>query len=474
MKREILWNEKDAAKATGGISTARFAATGISIDSRSVTKGDLFVALRGPNHDGHDFVSDAFRGGAVAALVDSQSYGISNDNSLLVVDDSLAGLEALAKAARQRSDARVVAVTGSVGKTGTKHALQSALSEVAMTHASPKSYNNKWGVSLSLARMPRNTCYGVFEVGMNRPGEITPLSHILQPHLAIITNVEAAHLEFFKNLDAIADAKAEVFDGLEGLGTAILNRDNAQYENLATAARKKGVYQVVDFGQDPKSWARIKDYALHSNYSSVSANVDGEDVTYRVGIAGRHWVYNSVAVLAAVKVVGADLHSAMDSLSGLSALKGRGNHHLVNTSAGVFEVIDDSYNANPASMRAAFETLGESQPGAGGLRIAVLGDMRELGLDSRKLHRDLVPALTSVGIDLVFCAGSHMLDLYDALPVNLRGHHAASAEKLLPAVLEGIRPGDVAMIKGSLVMQMGAIVEALINLDEPARALNGN
>ena len=474
MRRAALWTEREAAAATGGHASAPFAATGVSIDSRTIEPGDVFVALRGPHRDGHDHIAEAVKRGAAALLVDHEPGNAATDTPLVIVKDTLRGLEALGVAARARSRARVIAVTGSVGKTGTKDALKLVLSVRNEAHASAASYNNQWGVPLSLARMPRDARHAIFEIGMNHAGEIAPLVRLVRPHIAIITNVEAAHLEFFDSVEAIANAKAEIFEGVEPDGVAILNRDNLHYARLASAARAHGIGRVVGFGENSSAWVRLVGFALHADCSCVSASVGGVVVSYRIGVAGRHWVHNSLAVLAAVGVLDADLGAATRALVDLKAQKGRGQHHLVQTPEGAFEVIDDSYNANPASMRAAFEVLGAASPGAGGLRLAVLGDMRELGPESDRLHRDLVPALVAAKVDLVFSAGTHMAALHHALPANLRGHHADTAATLVPAVVEAVRPGDVVVIKGSLTTGMATIVEALLDLHEPARAVNGN
>ena len=474
MTRVVLWTEREAEVATGGQATAPFTATGVSIDSRTIEAGDLFVALRGSHRDGHAYIAEASKRGVAAVLVDHEPADATDDVPLLVVEDTLRGLEALGAAARARSRAQIIAVTGSVGKTGTKDALKLVLSARADAHASAASYNNQWGVPLSLARMPRAARHAIFEIGMNHAGEIAPLARMVRPHIAIITNVEAAHLEFFDSIEAIADAKAEIFQGVEPGGVAILNLDSPHYARLASAARASGVSRIVDVGQDRAAWVRLLGFSLHADCSCVSASVGSTAVSYRVGVAGRHWVHNSLAVLAVVGVLDADLGAATRALADLKASKGRGERHLVQTPEGAFEIIDDSYNANPASMRAAFEVLGAVSPGAGGLRFAVLGDMRELGPRSDRLHRELVPALVAAKVDLVFSAGPHMAALHQALPANLRGHHADTAAALVPAVLEAVRPGDVAMIKGSLTAGMAIIVEALLDLHEPARAVNGN
>ena len=474
MNRPLLWTDATAIAATGGRATAPFRATGVSIDSRTSEPGDLFVALRGPNRDGHGFVRDALERGAAGALVDHVPADADANAPCVVVTDTLSGLEALGAAARSRSSARVAAVTGSVGKTGTKDALRLALSAGSAVHASAASYNNQWGVPLSLARMPAQASHAVFEIGMNHPGEIGPLARMVRPHVAIITNVEPAHLEFFDSIEAIADAKAEIFDGLEPGGVAVLNRDSPYHARLVAAAHARGVERIVDFGEAPSAAVRLHGFALHADCSCVSVSVGGEMLAFRIGIPGRHWVRNGLAVVAALHVLDADLDVARQALADLRAHKGRGAHHLVQSREGTFEVIDDSYNANPASVRAAIEMLGAATPGAGGLRLAVLGDMRELGAQADSLHRELAPVLKAAKVDLVFTVGEHMAALDSALPSTLRGHHAGTAAELIPVVLEAVRPSDVVMIKGSLTVGMAAIVEALLDLHDPARVVNGN
>ncbi|HYM30556.1 MAG TPA: UDP-N-acetylmuramoylalanyl-D-glutamyl-2,6-diaminopimelate--D-alanyl-D-alanine ligase [Candidatus Cybelea sp.] len=474
MESFALWTSAEAAAATGGRNTADWVASGVSIDSRSIDYGELFVALHGPKFDGHDYVAAALAAGASAAMVDDVPGNVPKGAPLIVVADTLAALNALAAAARQRSGARIAAVTGSVGKTGTKEALKLVFEAQGATHASGGSFNNQWGVPLSLSRMPRDTAYGVFEIGMNHAGEITPLTRLVRPHVAIITTVEAVHLEFFDSIRAIADAKAEIFLGLEPGGTAILNRDNPCFAQLAERAHAAGVANIIGFGSHAEADARLANFALHASCSCISADICGQAITYKVGIPGRHWVMNSLAVLAAVHALGADLGLAGLSLAALSPPQGRGRRHHVEYRGGLFELIDDSYNASPVSMRAAFDTLASARPGPRGRRIAVLGDMLELGADAPRLHASLAADIEAAGVDLVFAAGANMRALYDALPPQRRGHHAASAAELIPAVLAGLRPGDVVLVKGSYGSRMGGVVEALLALAAPPpRAANG-
>jgi UDP-N-acetylmuramoyl-tripeptide--D-alanyl-D-alanine ligase len=465
-----LWTAADAALATKGQTSTSWLAYGVSIDSRTLKSGDLFVAVCGPDSDGHDYVADALAKGAAAAVVSGHPEAVSADAPLLRVDDTLAGLQALGMAARSRTSAHVIAITGSVGKTSTKEALRLALSSGGLVaHASEASFNNQWGVPLSLARMPADSAFGIFELGMNHPDELEPLSRMVRPHAAIITTVEPAHLAYFKNIAAIADAKAEVFSGLEPEGTAILNRDNSFFGQLADAAERHGARRVLGFGHDPAAWAHIVDATTFSTSSSVSAEIGGKAITYTIGAAGRHWVMNSLATLATVAAFGGDLDEAASTMSQMTALRGRGERHQVPLGAGTIEVIDESYNASPPSMRAAIDMLGGAQPGAGGRRIAVLGDMLELGPDSPRLHAQLARDIAYSRIDLVFTAGSNMARLSDALASGGRGPHCDKSTQLVTPLLDLLRPGDVVMVKGSLGSQMTLVVDALLEANDFSR-----
>jgi UDP-N-acetylmuramoyl-tripeptide--D-alanyl-D-alanine ligase len=478
-----LWRAAEAAAATGGAlqGDAGWAATGVSIDSRTIDAGDLFVALKGPQFDGHDYIRAALSKGAVAALAHRRPDGLAPDAPLLMVADTLRGLERLGIAARERSAAKRIGVTGSVGKTGTKEALKTVLASQAATFASVGSFNNQWGVPLTLARMPPDTVYGVFELGMNHAGELGPLSRLVRPQVAIITTIEPAHMEFFASIEAVADAKAEIFEGMDADGVAILNRDNSQFERLAAHARRQGLTRIVGFGRHAQAGARLLDCSLYATSSAVSASIEGERFDYCLGAPGLHWVMNSLAVLAAVKAVGADVGEAAAAFARVTPPKGRGARTTVALPAqrggGSVELIDESYNASPAAMRAALGVLARTSPKNGGRRIAVLGDMRELGPQGPALHAGLAPHLIEAKVDLVFTVGPLMANLDAALPSSLRAaHHEASAE-MIPVVLAALRPGDVVLVKGSLGTRMGPIVDAIKAMGEPAplpRAANGN
>jgi UDP-N-acetylmuramoyl-tripeptide--D-alanyl-D-alanine ligase len=444
-----LWSAAEAEAATGGTPSGDWQAAGVSIDSRTVEAGDLFIALAGPNFDGHDYVAAALQNGAAAALVSRKPTNLPDGAPLLIVADTQKGLEDLGRAARARSHAKIVAVTGSVGKTGTKEALKRAFERQGRAYASAGSLNNQWGVPLSLARMPRDAGYGVFELGMNHPGEIEALTLQVRPDIAIITNVEAAHLGFFPSIEAIADAKAEIFTGLDPQGAAILNRDNAQFERLAAAARIRGITRIIGFGMHQDAAVRLVDCHLHATASAVTALVMGEIIDYSISLPGRHWVMNSLAVLAAVKAANGDVGAAAGAMATLCALEGRGKRFPIAVPGGTVELIDDSYNANPASMRAAFAVLGAIEPNGGGRRIAVLGDMLELGAQSPRLHAELAAPLADAGIALVFTLGDAMRALDAALPADRRGGHAASIAELAAMLEKNLKAGDVVLAKGS-------------------------
>jgi UDP-N-acetylmuramoyl-tripeptide--D-alanyl-D-alanine ligase len=438
------------------------AVTGISIDSRTLTQGEAYFAIKGDVHDGHDFVEAALgRGASLAVVTKEQAGRFAADARLLVVDDVLAGLVDLARASRARFAGQVIAVTGSVGKTSTKEALRTVLAAQGETHVSAASFNNHWGVPLSLARCPQAAQFAVFEIGMNHPGEITPLVALARPHVAIITTVEPVHLEFFPNVEAIADAKAEIFAGVEPGGAAVLNRDNPQFARLKAAAKKAGIKRVVTFGADAKADARLLDVALHPDCSAVRARILGHDVAYKIGMPGRHMAMNSLAVLAAAEIAGADLALSALALSQLAPAAGRGVRHALALGGGTATLIDESYNANPASMAAALTVLGQAEVGARGRRIAVLGDMLELGAAGPDLHAGLAGPIAANGVDAVFCCGPLMCHLWDALPSAKKGGYAVNAAELEPQVTAAIGAGDAVMVKGSAGSRMKTIVTAL-------------
>ncbi|HZP08300.1 UDP-N-acetylmuramoylalanyl-D-glutamyl-2,6-diaminopimelate--D-alanyl-D-alanine ligase [Methyloceanibacter sp.] len=459
---EPLWTVGEIVKATGGscLGDAVRPVTGVSIDTRSLAPEEGFVAIRGPNRDGHSFVEGALKGGAACAIVD-RSFPAGDEERLVRVGDTLEALNALGRAARARvQGTKVIAVTGSVGKTGTKEALRLALAPSGTVHASVKSFNNHWGVPLSLANMPKDVRFGVFEIGMNHAGEIDALTRIVRPHIAIITTVAPVHLGFFRSVEDIADAKAEIFHGLEPHGIAIINRDSPHYERLKRHAEHHGA-SVVSFGEAEGADARLLAAELKPDASEVKVDILGETLSYRLGAPGLHLVHNSLAVLAAVKLAGANLGAAARAYADLRAQAGRGDRIVFPTKEGNIVLIDESYNANPASMRAAIATLGLTPRSEFKRRVAVLGDMLELGTQGPKLHRELAEVVDGAGVDVVFACGELMGSLYQALPASRRGAYAKTAEELAPLLTAGVGPGDAIMVKGSLGSRMGPLVEAL-------------
>jgi UDP-N-acetylmuramoyl-tripeptide--D-alanyl-D-alanine ligase len=459
-----LWTSTAMAQAMRASISGALpeAVTGLSIDSRTIAPGEAYFAIKGDVHDGHDFVAAALKAGAALAVVAAaQRDKFPADAPLLVVDDVLAGLVDLARAARARLTGQVIAVTGSVGKTSTKEALRRVLGEQGETHASAASFNNHWGVPLSLARCPATVQFAIFEIGMNHPGEIVPLVKMVRPHVAIITTVEPVHLEFFSGIEAIADAKAEIFEGVEPGGAVVLNRDNPQFARLQRRAAQLGISRIVSFGSDEKSDLRLLDVAQHSACSAVGANIFGQEVAYKLGMPGRHMAMNSLAVLAAATLAGADLALAALSLSQIVPAAGRGARRTLEVANGEATLIDESYNANPASMAAALNVLGQAAVGPRGRRIAVLGDMLELGPTSPELHRKLNEAVKANRVDLVYCCGPLMHNLWDALSTGKRGGYAESSAALEAQVIAAIHVGDTIMVKGSLGSKMKTIVNAL-------------
>jgi UDP-N-acetylmuramoyl-tripeptide--D-alanyl-D-alanine ligase len=471
------------------------AITGFSIDTRTIEPGNVFVALK-DQRDGHDFVTTAFKAGAAAAIVNETYERKSGDGALIkcilepvfslsedgqriaIYLDTQEALETIGKRSRRRLDAsaRVIAVTGSAGKTGTKEMLRACLSAVApgKVHASEKSYNNHWGVPLTLARMPRETQYGVFEIGMNHADEIWPLSDMVRPHAAIVTTVEAVHLEHFGSVEAIADAKAEIFEGLVSGGSAIIKRDNPHFERLRAKAQAQSA-KVISFGLDDRADVYAEKLNLGENGSDISARIGERRVSYRIAIPGRHIAENSLAVVAALDAVGAPLEQALAALATLPPPPGRGARITLivpGVPAGEILLIDESYNANPASMRAALATLDAVSRAKFGRRIAVLGDMLELGPDAPNLHRDLFEAVDGAGIDQLFACGPHMKGLYDAAPAAMKGGYAETASAIAPLVMAQLRAGDAVIVKGSNGTRLGPLVDAIkarFGSDTPVR-----
>ncbi|MGU3540428.1 UDP-N-acetylmuramoylalanyl-D-glutamyl-2,6-diaminopimelate--D-alanyl-D-alanine ligase [Methylobacterium sp. A54F] len=468
-----LWTPDALASATGGTWSGLPRAGlpgpigGASIDTRTLARGDLFFAIRGEARDGHDFVADALARGAGAAVVaEDRAADLAAAGPVLAVpggcaDPVLAAMTRIGAAARARTRAAIVAVTGSVGKTGTKEALRHVLSAQGATHASAASYNNHWGVPLTLARMPEATRFGVFEIGMNHGAEILPLTAQVRPDVALITTVEPVHIEHFRSLSAIADAKGEIFSGLGPGGVAVINRDNPNFPRLLAHAQASRAGRVITFGEHPEADVRASRIVMRPDLSVVDARVMGIPVTYQLGTPGRHVAMNSLGVMAVVHALGADLARAALSLAALKPPVGRGERTALQIRDGEAFLVDESYNANPASVRAALATLAGIETGPRGRRIAVLGDMLELGEAAERHHRELAGAVEAAGVDLLFTAGPLMRGLFEAVPVRNRGLAAQTSADLVEAVAGCLRPGDAVMVKGSNSIRMGRIVEAL-------------
>lgn len=462
MTGKPLWPAADFARATGGQVSGELAdVTGISIDTRTLDAGDAFFAIRGDRLDGHDYALAALKKGASCVVVEAGRAGEFADAGCVIgVGNVLQALEAVGKAARARSDAAIIGITGSVGKTGSKEALKLVLSPSGETYASAASHNNHWGVPLSLSRLPQTAAFGIFEMGMNAPREIAPLSQMVRPQISIITTVAPVHIEFFPSVEAIADAKAEIFEGTVDGGTAIINADNPHHQRLHDAARARGL-DVVSFGSADNAQARLVDAVCEPEFSAVTADILGDLVTYKIGAPGHHLVENSLAVLAAVKLAGGDLARAALAYNELDSPTGRGARCNIGSPECPVLLIDESYNANPASMRAAIANLALAPVAQGGRRIAVLGDMLELGKQSEALHVDVAELINSARIDLVFASGPHMAAMFDALPPERQAGYAKAAQGLSDSVIGALRPGDTVMVKGSLGSRMGPIVDAL-------------
>ncbi len=459
-----LWTASEIAAAVGVHTDATWTVTGVSIDSRTVNRGDLFIALVGPNHDGHHHVAQALAAGAAGAIVHAPVIGLLDDPRLISVTNTFAALEDLGRAARARFRGKVVAVTGSVGKTSTKEMLALTLGAIAPTHAAIGSLNNQWGVPLTLARMPADAAHAVIEMGMNHAGEITTLAALARPHVAVITAISHAHMEYFSSLAAIADAKAEIFSGTLADGTAVLPCDSNHYQRLATAAQNRGL-RIINFGESMDADVRLVSAVFGASYTDVVARLaDGSGLSYKISAVGHHWATNSLIPLAVAEALGDDPEACAAALAGMTPPAGRGQRHTVSLSHGTFTVIDDAYNANPDSVRAGLAVLGAATPGPGGRRIAVIGDMLELGPQGPALHAELADTVVACGIDVVHTAGPLSAHLREALPTQRRGLKATTALILAGLLRPEIRPGDVVLVKGSAGSRMGEVVEALLAL----------
>ena len=450
-----LWTSAEIAAATGGTASGEFEVTGVTFDSREVGPGDLFVAMPGSVHDGHDFLSQAFAAGAAGAIVSRPI-----DQPHVLVGDVAAALEALGRAARERCRATVIGVTGSVGKTSTKEALFAALDrgQPGRVHRSVKSYNNHTGVPLSLARMPADSVYAVLEMGMNNPGEIAALTRMVRPHVALITAIGPAHVENLGSIEAIAAAKAEVFEGLEPDGTAIIP-DETPHRLLLLKAARRHAERIVGFGCPDSDVHAIHAVASDHGGSLVTAALTERELTFTISQRGGHWVSNALAVLAAVEAAGADVALAGLALADMGGLKGRGERHRIAVPGGDFLLIDESYNANPASMAATLKSLGEER----GVerRIAVLGPMRELGEESDTLHAGLAPSVLDSKVDRLILIGPEMRPLADAIEGRIAVDFASDVADAGNKLLAAVGPGDAVLVKASNSVGLARLVERL-------------
>jgi UDP-N-acetylmuramoyl-tripeptide--D-alanyl-D-alanine ligase len=457
-----LWTAYDMLEATGGSMAAPFDASGVSIDTRTLAAGDLFVALLGENGDGHEHVASAFAAGAAGAMVQRDVQGAG---SLLRVDDTLAGLHRLGGYARSRFAGRLAAVTGSVGKTTTKEMLRTILGAFGRTHAAVASYNNHWGLPLTLARIPLEAEFCVAEIGMNHPGEIAPLARLARPHVAVITAIEKAHIGFLGSIEAIADEKAAILRGIEPDGTAILPADSPQFPRLRDAARGA---RIVTFGTAPSANVRLVDIAADADGSDIVAEIDGSALRFRLNAPGMHMAMNALAALAAaIQLTGfpAEMHARVARvLETFAPITGRGVRRRIAVPGGAALLLDESYNGNPASMRAALEVL-KLQPAQ--RRVAVLGDMLELGTHSAAEHRALA-ADVAASADILFACGPMMRELFAAVPEKLRAAHTGDSASLAPILARSVAPGDAILVKGSLGSRMKLVVSALEQRAEAA------
>jgi len=464
----VLWTSAEAIAATGGVCNVEWQATGVSIDTRSIEAGDLFVALT-DIRDGHEFVAMALEKGASAALVSRVPEGVSPDASLLIVDDVLKALEHLGIAARARVQAKVIGVTGSVGKTGTKEMLRIALAPFGKVHAAVRSFNNHWGVPLTLARMPRDTDFAVIEIGMNHPGEIGPLSVMADLDVAVITTVAAVHMAAFKDVTEIAEAKAEIFQGLRKSGVAVLNADIPSFDLLAKAALMAAA-RIIRFGRSENADMMLSNAILSGDSTTVDAKFNGQPALFKLAAPGQHLAMNALSALAAVQAVGGDLAEAMLALAQWQAPDGRGARYTIDLANGAgqtMELIDESYNANPTSMEAALDVLAAASPinNIGrivtGRRIAFLGDMLELGPTSGSLHEGLADLAALEEIDIVHTCGDQMKMLHAVLPHGKQGEWFKDGAAMAANVHHLLDAGDVAMVKGSLGARVGQVVTAI-------------
>lgn len=472
---KTIWSAQEVAQAVGAETKGTWIATGVGKDSRELNPKDLFIALKGPKLDGVEYIDAAFKAGAVGAVVDRIPAGFEEDPRLILVKDTFKALNDLANAARTRSQAKIVAITGSFGKTGTKDAAALLLSFFGSVQASERSFNNHWGVPFTVSNIGPNLDFAVIEMGMNHAGEIVPLSQIARPHVALITTIREMHIEHLGSLENIAAEKAEIFAGMTEGGTAVLNRDDSMYSQVAAAAKVKKL-KIVTFGYHEEADCCLIKCMMDEGWLWVEAKVDETLFSYRIPAAGEHWALNSLGVLGVMKALGLNVIEASKLFSNLVLPEGRGVQHHVKLGHSHITVIDESYNAGPDSMRAALKVLGALVPQGTGRRIAILGDMRELGPKAQEIHEGLKLDLIANKVDLVFTCGEKMEHLHHSLPEGMRGAHTLEVTDLVPTVVRCAQAGDIFMIKGSKGQyahrgRMYAFVEALLNLDHEGEGI---
>lgn len=456
-EKKIIWDKTSLEQALGcGLNTS-FSACGVSINSRTLESGDIFIAIRGENFDGNDFAFDALQKGASLVIVSSiNNDSLQDDKRVVLVKDTMVALTKMAKFARSRIKGKVIGVTGSVGKTSTKEMLKLALENQGDVFATEGSYNNHIGLPLSLSRLPADSDYAIIEMGMNHAGELADLTAIAIPDIAIITNIEAVHLEFFNSVSAIADAKSEIFNSMEAGGFAIINFDNPYHKILVSKAHNKQL-NVVGFSEAQKTPACLMSYRQENGISYIKAELFGKEYEYTLNAPGKHLAYNSTAVLAAIKIAGAEVDCAAYNLSKFHSVKGRGQIHHSKK----IIVIDETYNASPVAVKAALNNLSNYRS-QGKRLVAVLGDMAELGVNSPNFHKELEKDIVNYKIDKIFTVGTYMKYLYEALPEGIKEAHTDNSEQMTEIIKKYVEEGDVILVKGRRTMKMENIIEALV------------
>lgn len=461
-----LWTNQEVAKALAlSDETLSWMATGVSIDTRTLKPGDLYIAIQGDTHDGHDFVAEAFKKGAVAAIV---NHRVIQDIEFpqIIVEDTLKALSMLGAFARKRTKATIIAVTGSVGKTSTKELLRHVLSVFGKTFASPESYNNHWGVPLSLATMPRDAVYGIFEMGMNHRGEIAPLASMARPHIGVITAIAEAHIGYMQTRQIIAEEKADIFSGAPVPSLGIINQDCPEFDLMNAHAKELGVPKILGFGKSQKAHVQLREYhpdAMGQN-GIVTAQLADQILTYTLPQLGEHVAVNSLIALAIGEALGLDQQKLVGQLETLLFVKGRGIQHRIPITGGEILLIDDAYNANLTSMEAGLSVLGSIPVPSQGRRVAILGEMLELGAQAESQHQSLMSTVLTHPIDLVFASGGSIVETVfkRSIPIEKVGGYASNADELAPMVLNALRPGDIVFVKGSKGSRVSKIVDLLV------------